>query len=207
MNIVLMGDSIFDNARYVGEKESVFNLLSQKLDNGKVTLLAVDGDITINVKEQLERLPDDATHVFLSCGGNDALRALPALNIPFSEIEDALSRLWEIKECFREKYIQMLSQVLEKSGKLMICTIYNKVPTIPEEALTALALFNEVILEEAFKMGLPVIDLRLTCNEPADYSNLSPIEPSLQSGIKIVNVIEYIVADHVYDSSQSIIYS
>lgn len=117
----------------------------------------------------MDKFPDDATHVFLSCGGNDAMRAFPSLDIPVSTIEDALKRLWEIKEYFRKKYIQMLSQVLEKSENLTVCTIYNKVPSMPEEALTTLALFNEVILEEAFKKCFPVIDLRLTCNEPADY--------------------------------------
>ena len=36
---------------------------------------------------------------------------------------------------------------------------------------------------EAFARRLPMVDLRLICDEDADYAN--PIEPSVQSGRKI----------------------
>ena len=45
MHIVLLGDSIFDNASYVLEGESVSDLLAKKLPNAKITLAAVDGDV------------------------------------------------------------------------------------------------------------------------------------------------------------------
>ena len=47
--------------------------------------------------------------------------------------------------------------------------------------------FNDVILRVAFEHHLPVIDLRLICNEPADYAN--PIEPSGRGGRKIALAI------------------
>ena len=50
---------------------------------------------------------------------------------------------------------------------------------------TALAPFNDVILREATAHGLSVLDLRLVCDEPGDYSTVSPIEPSAQGGRKI----------------------
>ena len=58
-----------------------------------------------------------------------------------------------------------------------------------------LALFNEVIVEEAVSRRLPLIDLRLTCCESGEYSELSPIEPSEQGGQKIVDVIARIAVD------------
>ena len=62
-HIVLLGDSIFDNAGYVDEGDSVIEQLATKLPNGvKSSLLAVDGDVTNDVYAQLENLPDDATH-------------------------------------------------------------------------------------------------------------------------------------------------
>ena len=70
-----------------------------------------------------------------------------------------------------------------------LCTIYNgnlpvsQAPT----ARVALSIFNDVILRVAFEHHLPVIDLRLICNEPADYAN--PIEPSGRGGWKIANAI------------------
>jgi len=36
---------------------------------------------------------------------------------------------------------------------------------------------------------VPVIDLRIVCNEAEDYSDISPIEPSGKGGAKIAQVI------------------
>lgn len=49
--------------------------------------------------------------------------------------------------------------------------------------MAALCLFVDVITRAAFARGLPLIDLRLICDEPGDYAN--PIEPSVRGGAKI----------------------
>jgi hypothetical protein len=54
-----------------------------------------------------------------------------------------------------------------------------------------LALFNDRITRAAFSRGLPLIDLRLICNEEGDYAN--PIEPSVQGGAKIAAAITTLV--------------
>jgi len=72
----------------------------------------------------------------------------------------------------------MLTAVKSKINNVTICTVHETVPNIEERALIALSLFNEVILKEAFRLNIPVIDLRLTCNEVSDYSVVSPVEPS-----------------------------
>jgi hypothetical protein len=61
-------------------------------------------------------------------------------------------------------------------------------------AVTALTLFNDAILRAAFARGLPLIDLRLVCDDDADYAN--PIEPSSQGGEKIVRAIARLLAEH-----------
>ena len=61
-------------------------------------------------------------------------------------------------------------------------------------AATALTIFNDVITRAAFTPGLPLIDLRLICNEDADFAN--PIEPSVQGGAKIAAAIAALVAEH-----------
>ena len=58
-----------------------------------------------------------------------------------------------------------------------------------------------MILRAAFAQGLPVIDLRLVCNEDADYAN--PIEPSAHGGEKIATVIARLVAEHDFSCSRS----
>ena len=75
MNIVLVGDSVFDNGPYVNDGEEVSQLLANILGDSTVTPLAVDGDMTTDVYKRLEAFPEDASHVFVSCGGNDALKS------------------------------------------------------------------------------------------------------------------------------------
>jgi hypothetical protein len=48
-------------------------------------------------------------------------------------------------------------------------------------------LFNDVIVRVAVEHHASVIDLRLVCNESADYAN--PIEPSGPGGLKIARAI------------------
>lgn len=73
-HIVLLGDSIFDNARYVPGGPSVVEHLRRALPAAwRATLLAVDGSVAADVVRQLADLPADATHLVVSAGGNDAL--------------------------------------------------------------------------------------------------------------------------------------
>jgi hypothetical protein len=61
-------------------------------------------------------------------------------------------------------------------------------------AVAGLALFNDIITREAFARRLPVVDLRLVCNEDADFAN--PIEPSVPGGAKIAATIAHLVTEH-----------
>ncbi|MBA7566533.1 hypothetical protein ES708_08224 [subsurface metagenome] len=73
-HIVLLGDSIFDNGVYVGGDPDVATHLRQLVPaDWKVTLCAVDGSSTGDIIQQLKNVPQDASHLFLSVGGNDAL--------------------------------------------------------------------------------------------------------------------------------------
>ena len=73
-HVVLLGDSIFDNARYVPGRPAVIEQVRQALPGGwRASLLAVDGHVTGDVAGQLRGLPADATHLVVSAGGNDAL--------------------------------------------------------------------------------------------------------------------------------------
>ena len=206
MNIVLVGDSVFDNGPYVNEGEEVSHLLANIVGDAAVTLLAVDGDMTTDVYKRLEAFPDDASHVFVSCGGNDALESAYVLEASARSVGEALGKLDLITETFRLNYSDMLKVLLEKHAKLVVCTIYNSIPEVPKEALKALSLFNDVILEEAFKRKLAVIDLRIICNLKEDYSEVSPIEPSHQGGIKIVNAIKKVLDTHEFNRQVSSVY-
>jgi lysophospholipase L1-like esterase len=169
----------------------VVRQVRQRLPAGfKATLAAVDGGTTRDVHHQLRRVPDDATHLVISAGGNDALGSSDFLGAPARSTAEALSGLADIGDGFEHGYLTMLEGVLALGLPTAICTIYY--PRFPDAALqkvavAGLTVFNDCIVRAAFARGLPLLDLRLICTEEGDYAN--PIEPSAQGGEKIARAI------------------
>lgn len=201
-HVVLLGDSIFDNANYVPGESPVIEQVRACLPDWQATLLAVDGDIVNSIEDQLQWLPKGASHLVISCGGNDALGQIQYLRAPVSSMDHALQRLDEIRTAFEADYRQMLDRVLSLNLPTAVCTIYESVPDLERTLHVALSIFNDVILREAARAGIPVIDLRLICNEAADYSALSPIEPSSHGGMKIARAIAKLVKLHDFSCIQ-----
>jgi hypothetical protein len=195
-HVVLLGDSIFDNARYVPGGPSVIDHLRRCLPKDwKATLLARDGAGTAELARQLERMPGDATHLVVSVGGNDALDQSGFLHRePARSFAEVLTGLDEIHRQFRRDYREALASVLRLGRPTAVCTIYDAIPDLDRIEATGLCLFNDAILREAFGARLPVIDLRLVCTEPSDYSRASPIEPSALGGGKIARAIDRLIA-------------
>ncbi len=190
-HVVLLGDSILDNAAYVAGAPDVVRQVRQRLPSGsKATLAALDGSRIGDVRRQLRRVPADATHLVLSVGGNDALGSSDFLSAPARSAAEALSALADIGDEFERGYLAMLAEVLARGLPTAICTIYY--PRFPDAALqkvavAALTVFNDCIVRAAFAHGLPLLDLRLICTEAGDYAN--PIEPSARGGEKIARTI------------------
>ncbi|HEY0078450.1 MAG TPA: SGNH/GDSL hydrolase family protein [Pyrinomonadaceae bacterium] len=197
-HVVLLGDSIFDNAAYVRGAPDVIRQLRQLLPSGSTaTLKAIDGSVTRDIRRQLAGIPSDATHLVVSIGGNDALRHTNILNTAARSSAEVLSRIADIADEFQRDYRQMLQTVLSLHLPTALCTIYY--PRFPDPflqrlAVTALSIFNDCIIREAFTHRLPLIDLRLVCDEDTDYAN--PIEPSERGGQKIASAIRNLLAHH-----------
>ena len=189
-HVVLLGDSIFDNASYVAGGADVITQLRRILPAGwKATLLAVDGAIIRDVPSQLKKIPHDATHLVVSVGGNDALAHTDLLDRRASSSAQVLGWIADAVEEFEERYRNLMIELTGLRLPLTICTIYNGnlEPPIKRIARTALAVFNDAILRLAVEHSARVIELRLVCTEPADYAN--PIEPSAAGGAKIARAI------------------
>jgi lysophospholipase L1-like esterase len=195
-HVVLLGDSIFDNAAYVAAgAPDVVRQVRQRLPSGsKATLAALDGSTTKDVHHQLKRLPDEPTHLIISVGGNDALGSSDFLQAPARSTAEALSGLADIAERFEGGYLAMLAEALSHGLPTAICTIYY--PRFGEAglqkvAVAGLTVFNDSIVRAAFAHGIPLLDLRLICTEEEDYAN--PIEPSARGGEKIARaIVEYV---------------
>jgi hypothetical protein len=188
--VALLGDSIFDNRSYTrGEPDVVTHLRAMLPPNWQASLLAVDGSLTGHVAAQLPLVSSDVTHLVISIGGNDALRNFDLLARPVSSTTEALRLFAERVSRFESDYRAAIDGALTLGRPTATCTIYNGNLEAIQAATAriALMLFNDVILRVAFELRLPVIDLRLICNEPADYAN--PIEPSGRGGRKIALAI------------------
>jgi lysophospholipase L1-like esterase len=190
-HVVLLGDSIFDNRVYVAPEPDVVRQLRSRLGSDwRATLLAVDGHVTADVRErQLPQLPDDASHLVLSVGGNDALERAAVLGQAASTVGDAVAMLDRARERFRDDYRLLLDALVATDLQVAVCTVYDANYPGPEGRVVgaALSLFNDIITREAFRRALPLIDLRLICDRPEDYAN--PIEPSAAGGDKIAAAI------------------
>jgi lysophospholipase L1-like esterase len=163
----------------------------------QATLLAVDGSVIRNVRAQVRSLPADASHIVLSVGGNDALGHVRLLEDPARSMAEALTMLARTGDDFEREYQLMLDDTLARRLPTAVCTIYYPRFTdtqMQKLAVTALCLFNDAIIRAAFARGLPLIDLRLICDDPRDYAN--PIEPSARGGAKIAAAIKRVVTEH-----------
>ena len=210
-HIILLGDSIFDNATYVLDGLPVIDLLQGYLSQGdRATLLAVDGDSIEDIDAQIKRLPKDASHLFISVGGNDALRYGSILRQESQSAAKMLDAIATMKAEFYHNYQQMLQAVLLLDKPTVLCTIYDQCPLADPGmrllAFTALSMFNDCIIRQAVQAGLPLIDLRVICNEVTDYSPISPIEPSMTGGQKIARAIVTVMSDHNFSQRRTVVY-
>jgi hypothetical protein len=189
-HIVLLGDSIFDNASYTKGLPDVVTHLRELLPSGvRASLLAIDGSTTDDLADQLATLPMNATRAVVSVGGNNALLNADILNLAVSSTQEALHLIGARASKFEDDYRSAILAVTRRVPDVTVCTVYNG--NLPEEqalsARVALMVFNDVILRVAFQLHLGVIDLRLVCVDPSDYAN--PIEPSGAGGAKIARAI------------------
>ena len=168
----------------------------------RATLSAVDGAVIADVPRQLGCLPDDATDLVLSVGGNDALVHSDLLDRPAISSAQVLGWLDDAARAFERRYHALLDAVLARALPTTLCTIYNGNlgPPAQRRATVALAVFNDVILLAAAERRLPVVELRLVCTGPLDYAN--PIEPSVRGGERIARAIVRAVVERPDDVSR-----
>ena len=190
-HIVLLGDSVFDNAAYVAGGPDVVRQLRAILPPGwRATLSARDGAVIADLAGQLQKLPAEPSHLVVSIGGNNALGEAALLDAGVASMAEALELMTRVRERFQSAYIRMLDQLLEKHLSIAVATIYEPrfaEPARRRLAATALAVLNDIVTRQAFARQIDLIDLRTICDEDADFANA--IEPSVHGGAKIARAI------------------
>jgi lysophospholipase L1-like esterase len=206
--VVLVGDSIFDNQRYVNAGQATIDKVRTALPAGwSATLLAKDGTVVAEVGKQLPQ-GLQGKYVFVSAGGNDGLRAAGILNQPVSNSSQVFKGLADIREAFFKNYCEMVKTVVALGGNTTLSTIYN--PNYPDQnrqrmAETALCVFNDCITRTAFMFGLPVLDLRSAFTAPGQYAN--EIEPSADGGRLIAEIMAKVVKQHDFRNGGTRLYA
>jgi GDSL-like Lipase/Acylhydrolase family len=208
-HLVLLGDSILDNAAYVpGRCPAVIDQLRSRLPTGWfATLLARDGSVIDDVYRQLDALPGDATHLVLSAGGNDALSEVGTLQKTVMTVGQGLRVLAEVCDRFEGDYRRLLASIRDRGLPAGVCTVYN--PSLPDEVtrrevVAALGLFNDCIIRGAREFKFPVLELRAICTDAADF--VAQIEPSLRGGAKIAEAICQNFVGHDFGTRQTVIF-
>jgi hypothetical protein len=190
-HLVLLGDSVLDNGAYTAGGPDVISQVRQRLPVGwQGSSRAVDGSTAEDIPAQLAAIPPDATHLFLSVGGNNAMLRSEILDTPVRSSGEALLLLADAAGEFEVAYRKAVDACLRLDLPLAVCTIYHgnfPDPRYQRLAAAGLTAFNDVIIRIAIEKRLKVVDLRLICNSPADYAN--PIEPSCTGGAKIAQAI------------------
>lgn len=193
--LVLLGDSILDNALYTRPEPDTTSHLRMRLAPGwSVDCLAVDGSCMHHVPMQLAELDGRASAAVLSIGGNDVLIDYEALEPTAGVATDVLDELLMFADSFGRLYEETARQVAGCADRTLLCTIY-EVPLEPPSrarfARVPLTLLNDRIIGAGARLGLDVLDLRSVCSQSSDF--VQQIEPSAQGAIKIAAAIADVV--------------
>lgn len=198
MEIALLGDSVFDNRRYVSfDSESVENVLRSA--NIPCTLYAVDGAVISDLGSQLKSLYSklkETSNVFISIGGNNALGSLhlvlDRLHLPEKEI---LINLKDFLSDFQNQLNQLYNKLskIEKTIPVYVTNIYYPCFEFMNRGLSfqeikalgfdykirnIVDILNTIISSTATKNSLGLVDINSAFDSKTYYAN--EIEPSFQ---------------------------
>ena len=119
---------------------------------------------------------------------------------------DVLADLADARDEFTRDYQAMITAAVGSGKPVLVCTIYDTIPDMGRVEATGLAIFNDAIVRTAAEAEVPVLDLRQICDERADYSPLSPIEPSRSGGAKIAAAIARITSGTEFGTAGTVVH-
>src|SRR5215213_8725680 len=106
-HVAILGDSIFDNKAYVHGAPDVRAQVQAMLPEFEVSSAARDGAVIADIKSQLGQLPRMTTHMVVSIGGNDAIRASGVIDENAITVFSALEKVAAVAEGFAQSYAGM----------------------------------------------------------------------------------------------------
>ena len=213
-HILILGDSVFDNRRYIGEKEKDGEArMLDALPNYHQTFLALDGAITHELPRQTKYINTaietngPITDVVLSIGGNNLLGEGVLLNARTQNVLGGLSLFRKIQEQFSKDYSKMLLSIKPHLGvetRWHVLGIYypcfSALQDFPNRAFP-----KDMHFQNASRLGVDlfnsVIKQQIDDKDYIDLNHLfhyggnkryyaNPIEPSSEGSRVIAEVIK-----------------
>jgi hypothetical protein len=155
----------------------------------------------------VREIPEDATHVVISIEGAWAIEASGLLQGGTHTISEALETLAAAADAFEVVLGGMIAAAQETGLPTLVCTLVPARYTKPAQhriASTALAIFNDRIMRRAVAARLSIVELRLVCNEDADYASATLLS---RAGVrKAANVIRAALYDVSRSGGQTRVY-
>jgi lysophospholipase L1-like esterase len=178
--IILIGDSVLNNANYVPSGKSVFDILKTKTNN--ILNVAKDGATISELYQQLNNIPIDLnttqTYIFISIGGNDILNKHITLD------NAGITTLFNSYNAF----LKALRAKLPNT-QINIMNLYLPYNSRYLSYKQSIDQWNKLININSNKVGenYNVISLNTILTSPKDF--VYDIEPSETASIKIANAI------------------
>lgn len=195
-SLVLLGDSILDNAPYTDPAPDTTTHLQRLLPDWSVRRHAQDGAVMALLDGQLEEMETDASVAVLSIGGNDAVAHIGLLEDREVGAGSFLDELLSMADDFEGRYEPVARAVAARCERTILCTIYEvplEPPVYARRVRVPLALLNDRVVRVASRIGAEVLELRTVCTTPEDF--VLQIEPSAQGAAKIAHAIAAVVTD------------
>ncbi len=176
-HIILIGDSILNNAAYVKQGGSVTDYIQTKTQN--VLNFAVDNATISETHQQLDKLDqnlnDSSNNLFISAGGNNILNSKAYLNIN------------GIGELFKQ-YNRLITSVKTRLPNVNIYVLNLYYPINPKYKLyrPVIDKWNKLIQDNT-KLGYKIIQTNKLLVSADDF--IYDIEPSAKGANKIANAI------------------
>lgn len=184
-HLVLLGDALQNIDLGSGEIEGA--LMPRPRNPWKITVLPA---LRTLQRGHVREIPEDATHVAISIEGAWAIETSGLLQGGTHTISEALETLCTAADEFEGMLEGMIAAAQETGLPTVVCTLVparHAKPAQHRNVSTALAIFNDRVLRCAVAAGLSIVDLRLVCDEDADYASATLLS---RAGVrKAANVV------------------
>ena len=180
-HIVLFGDGMNELQR-VQQERGPGGLEGRLLPNDpepwKLTLLSADRVVR---RSLVAEIPHDATHIVISIEGNRAIQNSGLLQTAPQSYEEALSRLSYAADEFDREVRTLIGAARSAGLPSVVCIMYPPhyaEPVHQRAATTALAIFNDRIIQRAAEAEMALVDLRGICSSDDDYADETQLSGS-----------------------------